>query len=197
MFALSQHDAAIKNLNLRMEKHGDKDVSAADFTMTVKASALLLDTIDPKLRQVFFESPKKGDQQPLPIDENNRTALALPYLKEQKLEQKFEGYEVEFGSLLGQIEPLFFADAKATLIKAIFIEGGSVELTIKVSMVTEEDDDAPLLAVWRRRECSLTLIPPTAETVASNVDDKPAGDTLDQQEAAEEAARLKNLGKAA
>ncbi len=194
MFQLDKHDARIKNLNLRMEKHGDQDVAAADFTINLKASALLLDTIDKKLRKVFFEKPAKGEQQALPIDGNNLTALAIPYLREQKLDQKFDGYEVEFASLLEQIEPLFFADVKVTLLKAVFIEGGSVDLSLKVSMLIEEEDDAPLLSVWRRGEIKVTLTPPEQQSSTGQ------GDTLDQQDAdaaAAEAQRLVDAGKQA
>ena len=193
MFSLEKHDAKIKNLNLRMEMHGDQHVAAADFTLNLKASALLLDTIDKKLRKVFFEKPAKGEQQALPIDGNNLTALAIPYLREQKLDQKLDGYEVRFASLLEQIEPLFFADVKVTLLRAVFIEGGSVELSLKVSMNIDEDDDAPLLSVWRRGEIKLTLTPPDQEQAPPIVE----GDTLEQQEAAEkaEAERLVNIGK--
>ena len=194
MFQLDKHDAKIKNLNLRMEKHGDQDVAAADFTINLKASALLLDTIDKKLRKVFFEKPAKGEQQALPIDGNNLTALAIPYLREQKLDQKFDGYEVEFASLLEQIDPLFFADVKVTLLRAVFIEGGSVELSLKVSMNIEEEDDAPLLSVWRRGEIKVTLTPPEQQSSTGQ------GDTLDQQDAeaaAAEAQRLVEKGKQA
>lgn len=194
MFQLDKQDAKITNLNLRKERHGDQDVAAADFTLNLRASALLLDTIDKKLRKVFFESPGKGEQQALPIDGNTLTALAIPYLREQKLDQKFDGYEVEFGSLLEQIEPLFFADAKVTLNKAVFIEGGSVEIALKVSMTIDEDDDAPLLAVWRRGEVKLTLTPP--EQQKEQLLPGGEGDTLEQQEAAEkEAAAMIAKGK--
>jgi hypothetical protein len=194
MFQLDKHDVKIKHLNLRTEKHGDQDVAAADFTINLKASALLLDTIDKKLRKVFFEKPAKGEQQALPIDGNNLTALAVPYLREQKLDQKFDGYEVEFASLLEQIEPLFFADVKVTLLKATFIEGGSVELALKVSMTIDEEDDAPLLSVWRRGEIKLTLTPPEKQDASSE------GDILAQQDAeaaAAEAKRLTEKGKQA
>lgn len=193
MFRLDKHDAKIKNLNLRMEKHGDQDVAAADFTINLKASALLLDTIDKKLRKVFFEKPAKGEQQALPIDGNNLTALAIPYLREQKLDQKFDGYEVEFASLLEQIEPLFFADVKVTLLKAVFIEGGSVDLSLKVSMLIDEEDDAPLLSVWRRGEIKVTLIPPEKQPAAGDGE----GGEADPQAAQNEAQRLIEQGKAA
>lgn len=160
MFNLDKHDARITNINFRKQKHGDKHVEACDVSLSIKASALLLDTIDPKLRKVFFEKPGKGEQQALPIDGNNLTALTLPYLKEQKIDQKYEAFEVEIGSLLDHIESIFFVDAKVNIEKVILIEGGSVEMLLKAKFLIDESDDAPLLATWRRGEVKLTLTPP-------------------------------------
>lgn len=123
MLNLEKHDASITHVNFRKENHGDQKVAAADISVNLKASALLLDTIDKKLRKAFFEKPGKGQQQDLPIDANNLTALSLPYLKEQKLSHAYEGYEVQFDSLLEHIEPLFFADAKVKGLVTTFIEG--------------------------------------------------------------------------
>lgn len=168
MFNLTKHDATITNVNFRKENHGDEKVAAADISIALSASALLLDTFDPKLRKLFFEKPGKGEQQTLPIDGNNLTKLALPYLREQKLDQKFESYEVTLHSLLDHIEPVFFADVKLKLEKATFIEGGSTDLSLKVSTVIDEADDAPLLAAWRRGEVRVSLTPPDARAEAAN-----------------------------
>lgn len=160
MFQTTKLYAAITHINFRKENHGDEKRAAVDISVDMKDSALLLDTIDPKLRKTFFEKPPKGEQQPLPIDGNNLTALSLPYLREQKLNQKYEGYEVEFHSLLEKIEPLFFADAKVKIESVTFIEGGSIDLSLKVSFLIEDDDDAPLLAAWRRGNAQFTCTPP-------------------------------------
>jgi hypothetical protein len=175
MFNLDKHDATITNVNFRKEHHGEEMVAAADVSIALSASALLLDTIDKKLRKAFFEKPGKGEQQALPIDGNNLTALAIPYLREQKLDQKFESYEVSFHSLLDHIEPVFFADVKVKLEKVTFIEGGSINLTLKVSTTIEESDDAPLLAAWRRGEVRVSLTPPDARTEAANDPDGAQG----------------------
>lgn len=175
MFELDQHEASITNINFRKENHGDERKAAVDVSVNLKASALLLDTIDKKLRRVFFEKPGKGQQQALPIDENNRTAIAIPYLKEQKLGQKFEAYEVEFKGLLDHIEPLFFADVKVKLETVEFIEGGSIDMALKVSTLIEEEDDAPLLAAWRRGDVRLSLTPPKKQDGAQSPDGESDG----------------------
>ena len=191
MFQLDKHDAVLANLNLRKENHGDEKKAAADLKFTLAAPNTLLDSIDKALRPAFFRKPGKGEQQALPIDGNNLVALNLPLLGEQKIATEYEAYEVEIASLLGHIEPLFFADAKVKKIAWLPIEGGSISMSLTVSVQIDEDDDAPLLAAWRRGEAKLSLVLSKAQVV---------GDTLDQQDAeaaAAEAKRLVEAGKQA
>lgn len=191
MFQLDKHDAVLANLNLRKENHGDEKKAAADLKFTLAAPNTLLDSIDKALRPAFFRKPGKGEQQALPIDGNNLVALNLPLLGEQKIATEYEAYEVEIASLLGHIDPLFFADAKVKKIAWLPIEGGSISMSLTVSVQIDDDDDAPLLAAWRRGEAKLSLVPPKAQST---------GDTLDQQDAdaaKAEAARLVEKGKQA
>ncbi|AVY67197.1 hypothetical protein [Xanthomonas translucens] len=189
MFQLDKHDVAFSNLNLRKENHGEDKVPAADLTFDFQAANTVLALIDPALVPAFFRKPAKGEQQALPIDGNGLTALNLPFLGEQKIAAKFEGYEVMVGSLLEHIDPLFFADAKVKSISWKALEGGSVSMKLTISVRIEEDDDAPLLAAWRRGTARLTLTPPAAQAL----DDLSGGDTLDAQEAADAAAEAASL----
>lgn len=163
MFSLDKHDATITNVNFRKQNHGDEKVAAVDIALALKASNTLLDTIDPKLRKAFFAKPGKGEQQALPIDGNTLTALAMPFLGEQKLSQEFEAYEVTLASLLDHIDPVFFVDAKVKKLAFECFEGGSIGLSLSVAVRIEEDDDAPLLSAWRRGEIRLSLVPPTEQ----------------------------------
>lgn len=163
MFHLDKHEADFTHLNLRKENHGEDRVPAATLTFAIAASALVLDTIDKKLRPAFYEKPAKGEQQALPIDGNNLTKLALPYLKEQKIGLKFKGYELQIDGNLDASEPLFFADVELVIEKANFIDGGSVELTLKANTTLERSDYAEILDAWERGAGRLTLTPPTAQ----------------------------------
>ena len=191
MFSLDRLDVQFAHANFRKENHGDEKKAAAYLKFTLAAPNTLLDSIDKALRPAFFRKPGKGEQQALPIDGNNLVALNLPLLGEQKIATEYEAYEVEIASLLGHIEPLFFADAKVKKIAWLPIEGGSISMSLTVSVQIDEDDDAPLLAAWRRGEAKLSLVPPKEQAV---------GDTLDQQDAEaakQEAARLVEKGKQA
>lgn len=163
MFQLEQHHAVIGNVNFRKENHGDEKVAAVDIKFETKSSSTLLDSIDPELRNRFFKKPGRGEQQTLPIDGNDLTALAMPMLGEQKIGHEFECYEVELEGLLDHVDPVFFADAKIKKLSFTPIEGGSIEMSLTISTRIEDDDDAPLLAAWRRGECRLSLTPPSRE----------------------------------
>ncbi|WP_126969029.1 hypothetical protein [Xanthomonas sp. BRIP62411] len=193
MFHLESNDAEYSHLNLRKEKHGEDKVPAATLTFKLGASALILDSIDPKLRPSFYEKPGKGAQQALAIDGNDLTALKLPYLKPQKIGLKAKGYELTIASLLEHIEPLFFADSELVLETVGFIEGGSCELVIKVNTTIESEDYQPLLEAWDREQVVLTLTPPKR---AAQQSDLTEGDTLDDQDSADAAAELARLAEA-
>ncbi|MBA0395657.1 hypothetical protein D7U98_09625 [Stenotrophomonas maltophilia] len=162
MLQLEKHDAEFSHLNLRKEKHGESSVPAATITFQAGSSSLILDSIDNKLRPSFYEEPSSGSQQNLPIDGNYLTALKFPYLKEQKIGMKIKGYELEIHSLLEHIDPIFFADAELVIEKVFFIEGGSVQLILKVNTTIESEDFAPLLEAWDRGAVSISLTPPSA-----------------------------------
>lgn len=163
MFGLEQHYAVFSNLNLRKEKHGDEDATAADLKFVLQASNTILNTIDPAIVPAFFRKAKKGEQQSLPMEGNSDlVALNLPLLGEQVIDGKFDGYELSVGSLLDHIEPVFFAECKVKKISWKPIEGGSVSMTFTASVLTDDEDDAPLIAAWRRGEVRLTLTPPKA-----------------------------------
>ncbi len=160
MFQLESHDAVFSNLNLRKEKHGEDKVPAADMKFAVQAQNTILDTIDPAIRPAFFRKAKRGEQQSLPIDDNDLVALNLPILGKQKIELKIAGYELRIDSLMGHIEPLFFADCKLKELTWEAIEGGSVSILLTVQSTLEDEDAAPLLAAWSRGEVTVTLVPP-------------------------------------
>lgn len=162
MYQLDQHEADFSHLNLRKERHGEDDAAAADLKFTLNAPNTILNTIDPAILPAFFRKADKGMQQNLPMDgSSDLVALNLPMLGEQDINAKYEGYELSIGSLLEHIEAVFFADCKVKKISWKPLEGGSVSMAFTVSVLLDEDDDAELIAAWRRGSVRLTLTPPS------------------------------------
>jgi hypothetical protein len=205
MFNLSKHEATFSHLNLRKEKHGEEDVAAADLSFQFQASNTILNPIDPALVPAFFRKPALGEQQSLPMEGTPLTALNLPLLGEQKIDAKYTGYEVLISSLLDYVDPLVYVDAKIKSITWKPIEGGSVAMSLKVSVLIDEDDDALLMAAWRRGGCVLTLTPPAAKTsTGDNLgdaivdgDSTDGADADDEEIARQEAQSLIQAGQAA
>lgn len=165
MFQLDNHDAVFSHLNLRKEKHGDEDAAAADLKFTLTAQNTILDTIDPNIVRAFWKKAEKGQQQSLPMEgSTDLVALNLPLLGEQDITGKFEGYELNIGSLMDHIEPVFFADAKVKKITWKPLEGGSVAMGFTAAVLLDENEDAELISAWRRGDVRLTLTPPSAPT---------------------------------
>lgn len=171
MFQLEKHIGRFQNLNLRKERHGEEEVPAADMKFQVTAQNKILDTIDPRIVPAFWKKAEKGQNENLPTeDSTDLVALNLPLLGEQDITGKFEGYELEIGSLLDRIEPVFFADVKVKAISWKALEGGSVVLSFTASSLIEADDGADLLSAWTRGQVCIDLTPPTANTAQQELD---------------------------
>lgn len=200
MFALTSHKASFSNLNVRIERHGDDRKLATDLKFTANAGNAILDDIDKGLRDALFRKPGSGEQQPLPIDGNNLTAVKFPALAPVKLAHEFPGYELDISSEAGEEndDTLPLVDVTVKRLEIAPIEGGSVSLTFTASVNAEPGDLTDLATLLEIETVYLTLTPPKAQ--AQLDDEKASGDMLDQQDAEEaqkELDRLAKIGKAA
>lgn len=163
MLQLDNHSASVANLNVRKERHGDESQLAVDVKLETQASNEILDSLDKGLREALFRKPGKGEQQALPIDGNNLTAVKFPSLEPVKLTHEYAGYEVEIDGDLEATEAIVLVDAKIKKLAIAPIEGGSVGLTFTVSAEADANDVADLADALIREGVRLTLRPPTRQ----------------------------------
>lgn len=195
MFSLSDHPANLTNLNVRIERYGDDRKLAADLKFILQAGNATLDSIEPGLRESLFRKPGSGEQQALPIDGNSLTAVKFPSLAPIKLTHEFPGYEIDLSvEGFADREPLPLVDVTVKKIEVAPLEGGSVSITFTASTGVEPEDLAELCDALVRESVRLTVTPPSAKAAG---DGGESGDTLDAQDASEEAARLVEEGKKA
>lgn len=160
MLALKQHNAALSNLNIRIERHGDERQLAADLKLSMTVAGVVLDTIEAGLHGSMFKAPSAGDQPDL-LDPSSLTAVKFPHLQPLVLTHKFPGYEAEVGTGLDDDEPLFLADLELKKITAKPLEGGSAELSFTLSGNIDADDVAQLADLLVREDVVLSITPPT------------------------------------
>lgn len=163
MIPLDQHDAALTNLNTRIERHGDERVLTVDMKFNTKANNSILDSFGNGLRESLFRKPGKGEQPDLPTIGDALSAVRHPYLEPMKLSHEFTGYEVQINGLLDSTNPLLFVDVKLKKFTIAPLEGGSVELTFTASTNVEPEELSALSDALIREGVRLTLTPPSKQ----------------------------------
>lgn len=166
MFTLDKQNGSITNLNLRAEKHGDKNQPACDIKISVDLPSARLDDISTGLCESLFRKPGAGDQLPLvevgKKPEPGYTALRHPGLEPVNVKQKFPGYEITVAAPHAEEDSgLFFADAEVKNFKIDPREGGTATVTFSVGVNVDEEEIAGLLPFLRDPDAVLTLVPPT------------------------------------
>lgn len=103
------------------------------------------------------------------LDKHDAALSHVNFRKENHGDEKKAAADLKFtlaapNTLLDSIDkalrPAFFRKPGKGEQQALPIEGGSISMSLTVSVQIDEDDDAALLAAWRRGEAKLSLVPP-------------------------------------
>lgn len=163
-----QRDVTLRNVQTRMEKHGEQDVPAIDLAIGLKASNSYLDMIHPDLRAALFKPVTETEGElSLPVDDlpSKRFArLAMPVKFD--IEQIGMTLKVAYGAT-GKADMVLGAIKLSKLRVADVIEGGSVELQFNLSTTDVSEKVIGKLSLLQGHEISITLVSPeVAETPA-------------------------------
>ncbi|KAF1016220.1 MAG: hypothetical protein GAK31_01709 [Stenotrophomonas maltophilia] len=170
MFHLKNNPAAVSNVNLRIEKHGDERHLAVDLSITTSTSNLVLDHFDKELRKALFRKAGKGEQQSLPTIAEVLTEIKIPSLEPIKVGHEFKGFELQIDGELDSTQPIFLVDVKLKKFVIAPKEGGSVELSFKASASVTPDEVAELTEALIRENVVLSLQPGQAEETTQQDD---------------------------
>ncbi|MBH1839358.1 hypothetical protein I5W21_06805 [Stenotrophomonas maltophilia] len=157
MFHLKNSPAAVFNVNLHIEKHGDERHLAVDLSITTSTSNLVLDHLDKELRKALFRKLGNGEQQSLPTIGDHLTEIKIPSLESIKVNHEFKGFELQIDGELNSTQPIFLVDEKLKKFVITLKEGGSVELSFKASASVTPDEVAELTEALIRENVVLTL----------------------------------------
>lgn len=126
---LDELDAAVTNINLRREKHGDDRVIAVDLNVTVEVSPKVLDQLSANTEESF--------EKILYSDNGNLKQSTLDKLE---FNTEFENHVVKLNSrALEDDYAKEFDDAKLVKFKAIPKNGHIISLTFQIQLHPSED----------------------------------------------------------
>lgn len=144
MLDLDHQTGQLANMNLRAEKHGDKNVSGVDLKVSIRVSNDMLSEFHPRLKAAFYREPDPGEMDMVETAEAEGGAPALTRLA--------------FGSKVGAIK---WSDEFANVITTVhygtggksdivlddttidgwvfeLMDGGTVQITFRVKCVPDE-----------------------------------------------------------
>lgn len=144
MLELSHQTAQFINLNLRVEKHGDENVSGADLKCSIKVSNDMLSEFSPTLKAAFYREPYPGEMDM--VDEAQAEEGKLPLTRLQfgsnvqglKWHDEAVGatFTVHYGT--GGKSDIMLDDATVDGFALEFFDGGTVSISFRVKCVPDE-----------------------------------------------------------
>lgn len=158
MFALVEHEATLKNLNLRDEKHGDESVTAMDLELEAAIPNIDLRLIDSALLDLLFVKDEGDLASPEGVVRKLRCpSLVMPV----KVEHELVGASIEF--LIGtRSKNVRLADCKVNKFRVSALEGGSCIVYFRVQCVPDEGAIAKL-SMLLGHDVTVSVEPPAAE----------------------------------
>ena len=166
---LTRQNGILINLNLRAEKHGDKNVTGADLSVSVTLSNDYLAEFHPTLKAAFYRAPHPSE-----MDLAEQADSENPALTRLVFGSKIEGlswrqeitgahFTVHFGT--GGKSDIKLPDVVADSFKLTFLDGGSVKITFRIKCLPDEKQIGKL-SLLIGNEIEFSLVPPEAPEMA-------------------------------
>lgn len=160
MFHTDREPAELQALTTYSERHGEDRESGLALKLSITMSNTLLDLFDPQLRPAFYRANDTiSAQSDAPQADTPTPVLKMPALAGLRWTKQIAGAVVEIGAedLLGQ-RLVRVTDATVDNFGFNMLEGGSVELTLRVKCKPDPEDVGALYE--RLRQMVLVTITP-------------------------------------
>jgi hypothetical protein len=157
-------DVKLRNVQCRMEKHGEDEVPALDLAISVTGQNTMLDMIDTGLRAALFR-PEQAIDGELPLGTDDLPSirfrkLAMPL----KLDHEQAGMTMKIAYGLTDDTAMVLGAVTLSKLRVVLIEGGSVELLFNLSTKDLTEKIIGKLSILQQHEISLTLAAPEVDT---------------------------------
>jgi hypothetical protein len=150
--------ATLVSITSRSEKHGDDEVPAVSYGLKITGAATLLDLLDKDLRSAIYHSPRNKTIEGVdPVAQTLRCA-AIEHLSVNV--GPFEGWTLNVDHGIDEETPITFGGCKVDKFRIAPIEGGSVELSLRVCTSDISAEAVGLMAMQIGQDIEITLVAP-------------------------------------
>jgi len=157
-FELSHQAATLKTVTPRKELHGDSRVTAVSLGLKFTAPNTLLDHLSPTLRPTLYKPAAIEGQEPLEGIDQPTPLLRQSGIEMLSLKGTLEGWTLEVDH--GIAEPMKFGGCKIDSFKVAPMEGGTVELHIRVGTNDIDAEELGLLCSKLAEEVVVSITAP-------------------------------------
>ena len=165
-------DAHLTSVTNRSEKHGDDDVPAVSLGLKITGPNTLLDLLSKDLRPALYHTPRNKTVEG--VDEIAPTLRTKGFDYVALNLGPFEGWTLLVDHGIEENEPVTFGSCKVDKFRVVPIEGGSIELSLRIGTSDIDAESLGIIGMKIGQEISLQLIAPKAAAAeAKPTDGKP------------------------
>ena len=166
--------ATLVSVTNRSERHGDDEVPAVSFGLKITGPNTLLDLLGKDLREAIYHRPRNKTVEG--VDELAQTLRTKMIDYVSILAGPFEGWTLNVDHGIDEEQPITFGSCKVDKFRVKPIEGGSIDLSLRVGTSDVGAQSLGLMGMRIGQGISATLIAPKVKAEAKPTDGKP---TLD------------------
>lgn len=155
---LNPTTAKLASVTNRVERHGEEKIPAISFGLKITGPNTLLDALDPSLRATLYKAVE--GQEDLPGVEASTPLLRTRSIELFTVAAKFEGWTLVVEHGIDDETALVFTGCKVDKFKVTPFEGGSCEVTFRVSTNDLVEGEAGAMWAQNGQDITFTLTAP-------------------------------------
>jgi hypothetical protein len=156
-FAIENDEVRLAHLNVRMERHGEEEVTAIDLKLQWQTGTDALLLFHPDLRRSLYFAPDTKQRAVEGVDPV--MSRLFPNLAALKWKDEAAPMKLTIHHGLGGKSDLVLNDCSVDKFSIEALEGGTVDITLRVQAVCEDEKILGKLALLLHRDMPVTLTP--------------------------------------
>lgn len=157
-FELDKQPATLKSVTPRKETHGDQKVTAVSLGLKFTAPNTILDHLSPSLRTTFY---KPVDDQPgLDGIDVPTPILRQPGILMVALKGQLDGWTLSVEHGIDEDDPIVCGGCKIDNFRVVPMQGGTVELHVRIGTSDIDGDEIGLLCSNLAEEIVVSITAP-------------------------------------